>query len=150
VPVDTPDAVDRVLRVVGGTERGGREEGTRPLQTAPWVVAVIGVLRDRDHGPRMQRLQQQRAKAADEHRGIGVHAPDRAVSSEPARSRVVETRPVSRPLGTRDPGEKRLAQAPLQRVKARGRRLRYGRLPPRRANLRLSAHSHLLRLSFPD
>lgn len=101
--------VDGALRVVGGAERGGREEGARPLQPAPRVTAVVGVLRDRDHGLRVQRLEQQRAKAAGEHRGVAVHPPDRAVSGEPARARRGEARPVGASLRARDPGEKRFA-----------------------------------------
>jgi len=144
VLMDPPDLVDGALRVVGGTVGGGREEGTRPLQPAPRVVAVVGVLRDRDHRPRVQRLQQQRAKTADEHRGITVHAPDRAVGREPARSRRVETRPVRRPFWTGDPGEERLAQAPLQRVKTSGGRPRPEfRFFARQANTWLCAHPHL-------
>ena len=124
--MDVPDVVDGALRVVGGAERGGGEEGARPLQPAPRVAAVVGVLRHRDHRLRVQRLQQQRAQAADEHRGVPVHPPDRAVGAEPAWPRVGEERPVGRPVKTRDPGEKRLAQAALQRA-------------------RLGAHPHLQR-----
>ena len=118
VPMDTPDVVDGALRVLGRAVRGGRQEGTRPLQPTPRVVAVIGVLRDRDHGPRVQRLEQQREKTADEHRGVPVHAADRPVRREPARSRRVEPRPVGRSVGTRDPCEQRLAQLALERVQA--------------------------------
>jgi hypothetical protein len=124
VPVNKPDVINGALRVVGGAERGGGEEGTRPLQPAPRIGAVIGVLRDRDHGPRVQRLQQQCAEATYEHRGIPLHLPDRAIGREPARPLCVETSPVGRPFWTRDPGEKRLAQAVLQRVKACGYGLR--------------------------
>jgi hypothetical protein len=131
VPVDAADLVDGALRVAGGAEGGGREEGTGPLQPAPRVAPVVGVLRDRGHGRRMQRLQQQRAKTANEHRGVPVHPPDRTIIGEPARTRRGESGPVGTTLRTSDPGEKRFTQAPLQRAKARGDRLRH--------------HAHLLR-----
>jgi hypothetical protein len=40
------------------------------------------VLRHAGHGQRMQRLQQQRAQAADQHRQVAVDAPGHAVRAE--------------------------------------------------------------------
>jgi len=84
------------------------------------------VLRDRDHRERVQRLQQQRPEAADEHRGVAVHPPDGAVVREPARSRHAESLPVGRPIWPGHPGEERRADAPLQRVQAGSEWLRHG------------------------
>ena len=45
----------------------------------------LNVLRDAGHGERMQRLHEQRAKPADEHRCICMHSSNRSIFSEPAR-----------------------------------------------------------------
>ena len=42
---------DGALRVVGGAERGGGEEGAGALQPTPRVVAGVGVLRARYNIP---------------------------------------------------------------------------------------------------
>ena len=52
--VDTADTFDGVVRIFGGTVCGGGQEGTGALQASPRVVAVIGMLRDGDHGHRVQ------------------------------------------------------------------------------------------------
>ena len=59
----------------------------------------------------MKRLQQQRAQPADEHRGICVYPPDRAVFAEPARPRrLVDTRPVGRSIRARNHAEQAATQ----------------------------------------
>ena len=108
--MDSAHLVDSPLRIVCGTERGDREEGAGALQPAPRVAAVVGVLGDSRHGERVQRLEEQRPQAADEHRGVGVHPPDRAVLGEPARAgRVVDASPVVGALGPCDQAEERAA-----------------------------------------
>ena len=124
--VDAANPVHRALRVLDSAVRGRRQERAGALQAPPRVFAVVGVLRDGDHRQRVQRLKQQRPEAADEHRGIPVHTADRAVVREPARSGLAEALPVSRTLWPGDPGEKLLADAPLQRVQMSSEWLRHG------------------------
>ena len=81
--VDAADDRDRPLRFCSGTERGGRDEVGRALQPAPRIVAVVAVLRDACHRQRVQRLQQERPQATDEHRRIGVDPADRGALHEP-------------------------------------------------------------------
>jgi hypothetical protein len=54
VRVDPADLVDGPLGIVGRAVGRGRQEGAGPLEPAPRVVAVVGVLRDRDHRLRVQ------------------------------------------------------------------------------------------------
>ena len=82
--VDSVHGVDRTLRLRRRTERGRREEVGRALQSPPRIGAVVGVLGDSRHRQRMQRLQEQRPEAADEHRSVGVDATDRRVVGEPS------------------------------------------------------------------
>src|ERR1039457_5465916 len=84
VPVDSLDSRDRLLGVGGLAERRDREEVAGPLQPPPGVAAVIRVLGHRGHGQRMQRLEQQGADPADEHRRIPLYLADRTVLGEPA------------------------------------------------------------------
>jgi hypothetical protein len=127
VLMDMAHPVDGALRVLGGAVRGSRQERADALQPAPGIGAVIGVLRDRDHGQRVQGLEQQRAEAAGEHRGVTVDPPDGTVRREPARSgRAVEALAVSGALRAGDPGEELVADAPLQDVQADDARLRHG------------------------
>ena len=65
--VHVADAVDRSLCFFGRAERGDGEEVSRALESAPRIVAVIGVLGDPGHGERVQRLNEQCAQPADEH-----------------------------------------------------------------------------------
>ena len=66
---------------------------------------------DPGHGQRMQRLQQQRAQAAYEHRRVGVDAPDRTIFAEPPRARrFVDSSPVDGSVRAGDQTE----QAPPQ------------------------------------
>ncbi|MFY9916746.1 MAG: hypothetical protein WAK18_18880, partial [Nocardioidaceae bacterium] len=63
------------------------------------------------HGQRVQRLEQERAEAAHEHRGVGMDFPDGAVIPEPpwpvsCRDSVAS----SRSFGAGDPREDLLAQ----------------------------------------
>ena len=68
---------------VGGVAVGGGEhEVGRALEAAPRVFAELAVLVDRGHRPRLERLHEQRAQAADEHHRIGVDAPRDAVGPE--------------------------------------------------------------------
>ena len=60
----------------------------------------------------VQGLQQHGADAADEHRGVAVHARDRAVRLEPARpGRAVDARRVLRAVRPGDPEEQLLPQS---------------------------------------
>ncbi|MFT5979184.1 MAG: putative PurR-regulated permease PerM [Ilumatobacter sp.] len=77
--------VDGLLCFRSRAERRRSEEVGGALQSAPWIVAEIGVFRDPCHGERVQRLEQQGAHAANEHRRVRVHAPDWRVIIEPAR-----------------------------------------------------------------
>jgi RNA polymerase sigma-70 factor, ECF subfamily len=107
-PVDATHLVDRPLRVVSRAERGDGEEGAGALQPSPRVAAVVGVLGDAGHGERVQRLEKQRPQTPDEHRGIGVDAPDRTVLAEPARARsVVNPGPVAGSVRTGNQAEQR-------------------------------------------
>ena len=92
-------------KVVTAKKRAG------PGEPAPHVAAVAGVLGDGAHRGRVQGLQHQRAQPADEHRGVAVHARDRAVRREPARPRrPVDPLPLAIAVRSRDPLEDRLAE----------------------------------------
>ena len=95
--------------------------GAGPVQPAPHVAAEARVLRDRAHRDRVQRLEQQRAQPADEHRRVAVHAGDRASGLEPARP-VAEVDPLAVPRAVRtgDAEEQRLAQPTAQVGEHRG------------------------------
>ena len=54
-------------------------------------LAIVGVRCDARHRQRVQRLEQQRPHATDEHRRVGVHPSDRRVVVEPARLRRCRT-----------------------------------------------------------
>ncbi len=84
--VDRAHDVDRLLGVLLVTEGRHGEEATGAVEATPHVTAVAGVLRDRPHRRRVQRLQEQGAHAADEHGGVAVHLGDRAAGLEPARA----------------------------------------------------------------
>ena len=103
--VDRADGVDRLLRVVGGAERGDREEAAGAGEPAPHVAAVARVLGHGGHRRRVQGLEQHRPDAADEHRRVAVHAADRAGGVEPARAgRAVDAVAVPGSVGPGDAG----------------------------------------------
>ena len=104
--VHPADLVDRGGRVVDGGERRHREERAGPGQPAPRVAAVARVRRDRRHRRRVQGLQEQGAHAADEHRGVAVHRPDRRARRVPPRSgRPVDPFAAGQPVGSGDAQE---------------------------------------------
>jgi len=84
------DHIDRPLRLGGGPECRGREEVGGALQATPGIAAVVGVLGNPRHRQGMQRLEEQRAQPADEHRSVRVDASNRGIVVEPARLRGVE------------------------------------------------------------
>ena len=88
--VDRPHDGTGPLGLGGRPEGGRRQEVGRPLQAAPRIGAVVAVPGDTGHGEGMQRLQQQGPQATDEHRGIGMDAPDRRLVVEPAFAGSVE------------------------------------------------------------
>ena len=113
--VDGPDDRDAPLGVGDRSVRGGGQEPAGPVQPAPRVTAKPGVLAHPEHRHRMQRLQQQGADAADEHRGVGMDPPDGVGFGEPAGTwaepdllvRIVELRsgdPVPHGIGQALPG----------------------------------------------
>ena len=53
------------------------------LEPSPEILAEPGMLSDRLHCHRMKRLQEQRTNPTNEHRRIGVDAPDRILFCEP-------------------------------------------------------------------
>jgi hypothetical protein len=109
--VNSAHPVDGALCVGGRAECRHREERTGPLQPAPRIAAVVGVLGDAGHRQRVKRLQQQCPQAADEHRGICVYPPDRTVFAEPARPRrFVDPRPVGRSIRAGNHAEQAAAQ----------------------------------------
>ena len=81
--VHGPHTGNRFFGGAGGSEGGGREKIGSALKPAPWVVAVVGVHRHTGHREGMQRLQEKRPQAPDEHRGVTVYPHDRAVLGEP-------------------------------------------------------------------
>ena len=110
--VDTADPVYRALGVRGGAERGDGQESAGALKSSPGIAAIVGVLGHPRHRQWMQRLKQQGAQTADEHRGVGVHLPDGPVLGEPARpGRLVDTCSVPRPVRAGDHGEQPCAEA---------------------------------------
>ena len=82
--MDGPDPLGRRLRVAGPAERGDGEEIAGSLQPSPRVAAVAGMRVHARHGQRVQRLEQQGADPAHEHRRVPVHPPDGTVLGEPA------------------------------------------------------------------
>ncbi len=82
--VDGLDPLGRRLRVAGPAERGHGKEVAGPLQPSPRVALEARMRRHAGHGQRVQRLEQQGADAAHEHRRVAVHPPDGAVLGEPA------------------------------------------------------------------
>jgi hypothetical protein len=109
-PVYRPHHRDGALGVVGRAERRHGEERAGALEPAPRVPAVPRVGGHRRHRRGVQRLQQERAKPADEHGGVAVHPPDRAVGREPPRpGRAVDPGAVARPVRPGDPREERVA-----------------------------------------
>jgi predicted PurR-regulated permease PerM len=89
-PVHTPHPIDGLLGLRRRTERRGGEEVGGALQAAPRITPIVGVLRHTGHRPWMQRLEQQRSQAADEHRRVGVDATNRCIVGEPTRLARVE------------------------------------------------------------
>ena len=79
-PVDLGDGC---LRLGHRAEGRRADEGRGPAQPAQRVLLVAGVLRHPGHGERVQRLEQQRADAADQHGGqIGVDPAGHAAGRE--------------------------------------------------------------------
>ena len=85
--VDLTDAGDRFLRRCGWAESGRRQEVGRALEAAPRVFAIVGMVGNTSHRQRMQRLQQQRTQAANEHRRVGVHSANHPVLRKPTLAR---------------------------------------------------------------
>jgi hypothetical protein len=109
--VDSADAVNGTLGVIGSAVGGHCEEGAGALEPSPRITPIIGMLCDAGHRQRMQRLQQQCPQAADENRCVGVYPPDWAVLGEPARARgVMDARPVRGAVWSRDHTEQTAAQ----------------------------------------
>jgi len=75
------------LRGHGGIAiRRGCDEQRGAPESPAQITAQIGVIPHRCQRQRMQRLQQQRADAADQHRHeVGVHAPAHRIGIEPPR-----------------------------------------------------------------
>ena len=116
--VDVLDPIDRFLRVAGPAERGHGQEVAGPLQPPPGITLVPGMGRHRGHGQRVQRLQQQRADAADEHGRVAVHPADRPVRGEPPLAAgLVNHGPAVWPLGARHPLEDRRPDPAAHRVR---------------------------------
>ena len=82
--VDLAHAGDHRLGLGGGAVGRDADIARGALQTAQWIVAIVGVIRNARHGERVQGLQEQRTKAADEHGRVGVHAPGGACGAEQA------------------------------------------------------------------
>ena len=99
--MDGPDPLGRRLRVAGPAERGDGEEVAGPLQPSPRVAAVARMRVHARHGQRVQRLEQQGADPAHEHRRVTVHPLDGPVPGEPAVTLgLVDDPAVVRSLGT--------------------------------------------------
>lgn len=84
VLVHTVDHVDSGLGLRCRSERRGCQEISRALQAPPRVAPIVGELGDSRHCERVQRLEEQCAHPADEHRRVGMHAPNRGIFVEPA------------------------------------------------------------------
>jgi len=109
--MDAAHRVDRALGVVLVSERGDRDEAAGAGEPPPHVAAVAAVLGDRRHRGRVERLQQDRADAADEHRRVAVHPADRAGRVEPPGSGPsVDPVAVLGPVGAGDAEEESLTQ----------------------------------------
>ena len=81
--VHPPDPGDRSLGLIGAAEGRHAEEQPSAVKAAEWVGAVRRVLGHARHRQRVQRLEQQGADPADEHRGVAVHLADGSVRREP-------------------------------------------------------------------
>ena len=83
-------ALDGHLGLVPGPEGGGAEEGSRALETAQRVLAVVRELGHSGHGQGVEHLEQEGSDAADEHgREIRVDLPGDGVGWEIGLLRVV-------------------------------------------------------------
>ena len=78
---------DRALGVRHCAVRGQRDVPAGALEPSPEIGMESGMLSDCLHRYRMERLQEQRADGADEHRRIAVHPPDCVVVIEPTLAR---------------------------------------------------------------
>ena len=115
--VHRSDDPDRAVGVLDRAERGLGEERAGALQASPGVALEAGVLVDGRHRQRVQRLQEQRADAADEHRRVTVHGADGVVRAEPARALGVQDALAPlRPLVAGDAREDHRAHAPAHRL----------------------------------
>ena len=76
-------------------ERHRADRRERALQSPERVAPEVRVLRDAGRDERMGHLEQQRAPAAEQHRGLATHAPQPAVVAEQTlaiRKRCVDAR----------------------------------------------------------
>ena len=111
--VDGPHDADGAVGVLDRAERRLGQEGAGALQASPRVAAVAGVLVDGRHRQRVQRLQQQRPDAADEHRRVAVHGADGVVGAEPART-LGDTGCARRRRGPSSPAMREKITAPMR------------------------------------
>lgn len=88
--VHTVHHIDGSLRFGSWPECGGGQKVRCALQAPPRIVPIVGVRSDAGHSKWVQRLEQQRPHATDEHRRVTVHTADGGVVVEPARFVCVE------------------------------------------------------------